>query len=83
MDQQYLAVMRQLLEQGQVKGDRTGTGTRSIFGVMYRHDLADGFPLLMTKQLHIRSILHELLWFLRGDTNLAYLHENKVTIWDE
>ncbi len=83
MDQQYLAVMRQLLEQGQVKGDRTGTGTRSIFGVMYRHDLADGFPLLTTKKLHIRSILHELLWFLRGDTNLAYLHENKVTIWDE
>ncbi|MGI4981911.1 MAG: thymidylate synthase [Janthinobacterium lividum] len=83
MDQQYLAVLRQLLEQGTLREDRTGTGTRSMFGVMYRHDLAQGFPLLTTKKLHIRSILHELLWFLRGETNLRYLHENKVTIWDE
>jgi thymidylate synthase len=83
MDQQYLAVLKQLLEQGTVNEDRTGTGTRSIFGVMYRHDLAKGFPLLTTKKLHIRSILHELLWFLRGDTNIRYLHDNKVTIWDE
>lgn len=83
MDQQYLAVLRQLLEQGTIREDRTGTGTRSMFGVMYRHDLAQGFPLLTTKKLHIRSILHELLWFLRGETNLRYLHENQVTIWDE
>ncbi|MCY0388609.1 thymidylate synthase [Robbsia sp. Bb-Pol-6] len=83
MDQQYLAVLRRLLEQGTIREDRTGTGTRSLFGVMYRHDLAQGFPLLTTKKLHIRSILHELLWFLRGETNLRYLHENKVTIWDE
>jgi thymidylate synthase len=83
MDQPYLAVLKQLLEQGTIKEDRTGTGTRSIFGVMYRHDLAKGFPLLTTKKLHIRSILHELLWFLRGDTNIRYLHDHKVTIWDE
>lgn len=83
MDQQYLAVLRRLLEQGTLREDRTGTGTRSLFGVMYRHDLATGFPLLTTKKLHIRSILHELLWFLRGETNLRYLHENRVTIWDE
>jgi thymidylate synthase len=83
MDQAYLSVLAQLLERGTPKSDRTGTGTRSIFGVSYRHDLADGFPLLTTKKLHIRSILHELLWFLRGDTNTAYLVENGVTIWDE
>lgn len=83
MDQQYLAVLRRLLEQGTLREDRTGTGTRSLFGVMYRHDLATGFPLLTTKKLHIRSILHELLWFLRGETNLRYLHDNQVTIWDE
>jgi thymidylate synthase len=83
MDAQYLSILKQLLEHGTLKGDRTGTGTRSIFGVSYRHDLADGFPLLTTKKLHIRSILHELLWFLRGETNIRYLHENGVTIWDE
>lgn len=83
MDKQYLAVLARLHEQGTVKSDRTGTGTRSIFGVSYRHDLADGFPMLTTKKLHIRSILHELLWFLRGDTNTSYLVENGVTIWDE
>jgi thymidylate synthase len=83
MDQQYLAILAQLLERGTLKSDRTGTGTRSIFGVSYRHDLANGFPLLTTKKLHVRSILHELLWFLRGDTNTSYLVENGVSIWDE
>lgn len=83
MDAQYLSILKQLLEHGTLKSDRTGTGTRSIFGVSYRHNLAHGFPLLTTKKLHIRSILHELLWFLRGDTNIRYLHENGVTIWDE
>jgi thymidylate synthase len=83
MDKPYLAILAQLFERGTLKSDRTGTGTRSIFGVSYRHDLADGFPLLTTKKLHVRSILHELLWFLRGDTNTSYLVENGVTIWDE
>jgi thymidylate synthase len=83
MDQQYLSILSRLLESGNLKSDRTGTGTHSLFGVSYRHDLADGFPLLTTKKLHIRSILHELLWFLRGETNTAYLVQNGVTIWDE
>ncbi|MCF2133163.1 MULTISPECIES: thymidylate synthase [Burkholderiaceae] len=83
MDAPYLSILKDLLERGTLKSDRTGTGTRSLFGVSYRHDLSTGFPLLTTKKLHVRSILHELLWFLRGDTNIRYLHENGVTIWDE
>lgn len=81
--QQYLDLMRHVLEHGTDKEDRTGTGTRSVFGYQMRFDLSQGFPLLTTKQLHLRSIIHELLWFLRGDTNIAYLKENKVSIWDE
>ena len=81
--QQYLDLMRHVRDNGNVRTDRTGTGTVSVFGHQSRYDLADGFPMVTTKKLHLRSIIHELLWFLRGDSNIEYLKENGVSIWDE
>jgi thymidylate synthase len=80
---QYHDLLAHVMEHGSDRSDRTGTGTRSVFGYQMRFDLSEGFPVLTTKRLHLRSIIHELLWFLRGDTNIAYLKENGVSIWDE
>ncbi|HBG23920.1 MAG: thymidylate synthase [Bacteroidetes bacterium GWF2_41_61] len=79
----YLSLLEHIMENGILKSDRTGTGTKSVFGYQMRFDLNDGFPLLTTKKLHLRSIIYELLWFIKGDTNIKYLNDNGVTIWDE